>query len=86
MKALRVSGGIALLFLGSRHTSWGWGGQPYALAASTPGKDPVPILQEAGLGPRDGLDGWKISCPPGFESGPSSPLSVAILTELPGPK
>ena len=27
------------------------GGQPHALAASTPGKDPVPILQEAGWAP-----------------------------------
>jgi len=26
----------------------GVGDQPYATAASTPGKDPVPILQEAG--------------------------------------
>jgi len=31
----------------------GVGGQPHALATSIPGKDPVPILQEAGwaLGP-----------------------------------
>ena len=31
----------------------GLGGQPHAPAASTPGKDPVPIVQEAGwdLGP-----------------------------------
>ena len=27
------------------------GGQPHAPAASTPGKDPVPILQEAGWAP-----------------------------------
>ena len=27
------------------------GGQPHALAASTPGKDPVPIVQEAGWAP-----------------------------------
>ena len=26
----------------------GGGGRPHALAASTPGKDPVPIVQEAG--------------------------------------
>ena len=37
------------------------------------------------MGPRAGLDGWKISSPPGFDPGPSSPLSVAIPTELPGP-
>ena len=27
------------------------GGQPHAPAASTPGKDPVPIVQEAGWAP-----------------------------------
>ena len=37
------------------------------------------------MGPRDGLDGRKISSPPGFDHGPSSPQSVAISTELPGP-
>ena len=30
------------------------------------------------MGPRAGLDGRKISSPPGFDPGPSSPLSVAI--------
>ena len=29
----------------------GWGDQPHAPAASTAGKDPVPILQEAGWAP-----------------------------------
>jgi len=29
----------------------GWGGQPHAPAASTPGKDPVPIVQEARWAP-----------------------------------
>jgi len=37
------------------------------------------------VSPRAGLDGRKISSPPGFDPGPSSPLSVAIPTELPGP-
>ena len=36
------------------------------------------------MGPRAGLDGRKISSPPGFDPGPSSPLSVGIPTELPG--
>ena len=36
------------------------------------------------MGPRAGLDGRKISSPPGFDPGPSSPWSVAIPTELPG--
>jgi len=45
-----MSRGIALLVLGPRHTRWG-GGQPHASATSTPGKEPVPILQEAGWAP-----------------------------------
>ena len=51
MKALRVGRGIALLFLGPRHTRWEWWGQSHAPVASTPGNDPVPILQEAGCAP-----------------------------------
>ena len=36
-----------------------------------PGKDPAPILQEAGGGgARAGLDGRKISSPPRFDPGP----------------
>ena len=30
------------------------------------------------MGPRAGMDGRKISSPPGFDPGPSSPWSVAI--------
>jgi len=37
------------------------------------------------VGPRAGLDGRKISSPSGFDPGPSSPKSVALLTELPDP-
>ena len=37
------------------------------------------------MGPRAGLDGRKISSPPGFDPGPSKPYSVAVPTELPGP-
>ena len=42
-----MSRGIALLFLGPRHSRWDRG-QPDIPAASIPGKDPVPIVQEAG--------------------------------------
>ena len=35
------------------------------------------------MGPRAGLDGRKISSPPEFDPGRSSPYSVAIPTELP---
>ena len=38
------------------------------------------------MGPRAGLDRRKVSSPLGFNPGPSSPLSVAIPTELPGPQ
>jgi len=48
-------------------------GQSYAPATFTPGKDPVPIIQEAGFAPSAGLDGRKISSLPGFDPGPSSP-------------
>ena len=37
------------------------------------------------VGPRAGLDGWKISPHRDSIPGPSSPYSVAIPTELPGP-
>jgi len=46
-----VSIGIALLFSRTFGTRWSWGGQPQLPAASTPGKDPVPIVQEAGWAP-----------------------------------
>jgi len=46
-----VSRGIALLFLEPRHSRCGWGGQSHASAASTPVKDPVPIVQEAKFAP-----------------------------------
>ena len=49
-----------------------------------PGKTRYPFYRRLD-GPRTGLDGRKISSPPGFDSGPSSPYSVAIPTELPGP-
>ena len=41
----------------------GLGGQPHAPAASTPGKDPVPIVQEAGWAPGPVWTGGK-SRPP----------------------
>ena len=38
------------------------------------------------MGPSAGLDGRKISSPPGFDPGPSSPYSVTIPNGLPGPQ
>jgi len=48
----------------------GGGGQSHAPAASTPGKDPVPILEEAGWAPGPVWTGGKVSPPPGFDPGP----------------
>ena len=63
----------------------GVGGQPHAPAAYTPGKDPVPILQEAGWTPGPVWTDGKSR--PHRDSIPNLPArsSVAIPTELPGP-
>ena len=65
-KALRVSRGIALLFLGPWLSRWGWGTQPHAPAASTPGKNSIPIVQETGWAPGPVWTGGKLSSPPRF--------------------
>jgi len=44
----------------------------------TPGKDPVPILEEAGWAPGLVWTGGKISSPPGFDPGPSSPVAQSL--------
>jgi len=61
------------------------GGQPHAPAASTPGKDPVPILQEAGCAPETVWTGGKSR--PHRDSIPDRPArsSIAVPTELLGP-
>jgi hypothetical protein len=73
-QALSVSRGIALLFSKTFDTRWGVEDQPHAPAVSTPGKDPVPIVQEAGWGPRAGLHGRKISSPTGVRSRTFQPV------------
>jgi len=65
--AQRVGRGIALLFHG-RSTRRGWVVSNTSRPHFTPGKDPVPILREAGWAP-----GRKISSPPRFDPGQSSP-------------
>ena len=47
-QAFRVSKGIALIFSRTFGTRWGWRGLPHSPAFSTLGKNPVPIVQEAG--------------------------------------
>ena len=79
-----MSRDIALHFLGPSALD-GVGGQPHAPAASTPGKDPVHILQEAGWAPGPVWTGGKFR--PHRDSIPDHPArsSVAIPTELPDP-
>ena len=62
-------------------------GQPHAPAVCTPPPPERKGTHFTGgwVGPRAGLDGRKISYPPGLDPGPSSSQSVAIPTELPGP-
>jgi len=46
----------------------GVGGQPHTLAASTPGKDPVPIVQEGGRAPGPVWTGTENLAPTGIRS------------------
>ena len=65
--AHRGSRGIALPFH-DHGTTRGWGVSVTPRPLFTPGKDPVPIVQEAGVGPRAGLDRCGKSRPPrGFD-------------------
>ena len=63
---------IALLFH-DRGTRRGVSGQQHALAAIYPLERPGNHFTEGWVGPRAGMDGRKISSPPGFDPGPSSP-------------
>ena len=67
--AQRVGRGIALL-LHDRGTRRGWVFGSTLRPHFTPGKDPV---TGGWVGLRAGLDGRKITSPPGFDPGPSSP-------------
>ena len=61
-----MSRGITLLFLRFRHSRRGVGGQPHAPAASTSRERPGTHCTGGWVGPRAGLDGWKISSAPRF--------------------
>ena len=82
--AQRVGRGLALLFhdRGTRR-----GGE---WSAARPGctlppeKTRYPLYKKLG-GPQGRSGGRKIASPPVFDPGSSSPWSVAIPTELPGP-
>jgi len=70
--AQRVGRGIALLFH-DRGTRRGVSGQQHAPAALYPRERPGTHSTGGWVGPRAGLDGRKISSPPGFDPGPSTP-------------
>jgi len=63
----------------------GVSGQQHTPAALYPPERHGTHFTEGWVGSRAGLDGREISSPPGFDSGPFSPWSVAIRTELLGP-
>jgi len=70
--AHRVGRGIALLFH-DRGTRRGVSGQQNAPAALYPWERPGTHFTGGWVGPRAGLEGRKISSPPGFDSRLSSP-------------
>jgi len=49
------------------------GGQQHALAALYPWERPGTHFTGGWVGPRASVDRWKISSPPGFDPGSSSP-------------
>jgi len=73
--AHRRSRGIALLFL-DHGTRRGWGVSVTLRPLFTPGKDPVPILQEAGWAPWPvWTDAEKYRLPPGFDPRTVQPVA-----------
>ena len=70
--AQRVGRGIALLFH-DRGTRRGWVVSSTPRPHFTPRERPGTHCPGGWVGPRAGLAGRKISSPPGFEPGPSSP-------------
>ena len=76
--AQRVGRGIALLFMTAALEGGEWSAAR-SCRTLPPGKTWYPFYW---VGPRAGLDGRKISSPPVFDPGPSSPQSVAIPSEL----
>jgi hypothetical protein len=72
VEAQRVGRGIALLFH-DRGTRRRVSGQQHAPAALYHRQRPGTHFTGGWVGPRAGLDGWKISFPPGFDPGPSNP-------------
>jgi len=86
LTAHRENSGIALLFL-DHGTRRGRGVTVTPRSLFTPGKDPVPIVQEAGWAPGPVWTGAENIVPTGIRS-PDHPVrnAVAIPTALPGPR
>jgi hypothetical protein len=82
--AQRVGRGIAVLFR-DRGTGRGWVVSGTPRPHFTSGKDPVPIVQEAGWAPGPVWTGGKSHPYRGSIPGRPAHSSVAIPTELPGP-
>ena len=61
------SRGIALLFLGPRHSRWG-GGQTHATAASAPGKKRYPLYRRL-VGPQGRSEWAENLVPTGIDPG-----------------
>jgi hypothetical protein len=71
-----VSGCIAQLFLNlDTRGGGGWCGQHHVPAAFTPGKDPVPFVQEAGWAPEPVWIGAENLAPPGFDPRTFQPVA-----------
>ena len=77
--AQRVGRGIALLFH-DQGTRRGWVASSTPRPQFTPGKDPVPILQEAGRAPGPGWTGRKSR--PHQDSTPDRPVRSQLLYRL----
>ena len=56
----------------------GVNGQQHAPAALYPRETPGTNITGGWVGPRAGLEGRKISSPPGFDPGPSSPVAQSL--------
>ena len=76
--AQRVGRVIALLFYTAAVK--GVSGQQHAPTALDPQERPGTHFTGGWVGPRAGLDGRKISFPPGFDPGPSSPVQLYRLS------
>ena len=80
-RPLRENRCIALLFFVNPGTRWEVGGQHHAPAAFTPGKDPLPIAQEAGWASEPVWIGAENLAPTGIRS-PNLPARSESLYRL----